>query len=82
MKKFADEFQIRWKWLKGVEKSRDAVGKRRNCSLRVISPFPTEFSKDFYCRHGKTRACLGKGSLESHGVFLQIDNSDCQMIHC
>ena len=35
--------------------------KRRNCSLRVISPFPTVFSKDYYCRHVKTRACLGKG---------------------
>ena len=26
-----------------------------------IAPFPTEFSKDLYCRHIKTRACLGKG---------------------
>ena len=33
-------------------------GKRRNCSLRAISPFPTVFSKDLYCRHVKTRACL------------------------
>ena len=23
--------------------------------------FPTMFSKDVYCRHVKTRACLGKG---------------------
>ena len=30
-------------------------------SLREISPFPTAFSKDMYCRHVKTRACLGKG---------------------
>ena len=36
------------------------TGKRRNCSLRAISPFPTVFSKDLYCRHVKTRACLGK----------------------
>ena len=36
-------------------------GKRRNCSLRAISPFPTVFSKDLYCRPVKTRACLGKG---------------------
>ena len=36
-------------------------GKRRNCSLRAISPFPAVFSKDLYCRHVKTRACLGKG---------------------
>ena len=28
-------------------------GKRRNCSLRAISPFPTVFSKDLYCRHKK-----------------------------
>ena len=32
------------------------TGKRRNCSYRAISPFPTVFSKDLYCRH-----CLGKG---------------------
>ena len=25
-----------------------------------ISPFPSVFSKGFYCRHVKTRACLGK----------------------
>ena len=27
-------------------------GKRRNCSLRAISPFPTVLSKDLYSRHG------------------------------
>ena len=26
-------------------------GKRRNCLLQAISPFPTVFSKDLYCRH-------------------------------
>ena len=36
-------------------------GKRRNCSLRAISSLPTVFSKDLYCRHVKTRACLGMG---------------------
>ena len=40
---------------------RKHCGKRRNCSLRAISPFPTAFSEDLYCRHVKTRACLGKG---------------------
>ena len=40
---------------------RKHCGKRRNCSLRAISPFPTVFSKDLCCRHVKTRACLGKG---------------------
>ena len=33
----------------------------RNCSLGAISPFPTVFSKELYCRHIKTQACLGKG---------------------
>ena len=40
---------------------KNTEGKRRNCSLRAISPFPRVFSKDLYRRHVKTRACLGKG---------------------
>ena len=32
---------------------------RRNCLFWAISLFPTVFSKDLYCRHVKTRACLG-----------------------
>ena len=40
---------------------RKQCGKSRNCSSRAISPFPAMFSKDLYCRHVKTRACLGKG---------------------
>ena len=39
------------------KKVENSILKSRNCSLRVISPFPT----DLYCRHVKTRACLGKG---------------------
>ena len=35
--------------------------KREPCSLRAISPLPKVFSKDLYCRHVKTRACVGKG---------------------
>ena len=31
----------------------------------AFSPFSTVFSKEFYCRHVKTRACLGKGSMSS-----------------
>ena len=34
--------------------------KRRNCSLRAISPFPLVFSRVALLTH-KTRACLGKG---------------------
>ena len=31
----------------------NTVGKRRNCSLRAISSFPTVFSEELYCRHVK-----------------------------
>ena len=55
------QFKIWWKWQKVFPMGRKHCGKRRNCSLQAISSFPTVFSKDFYCRHVKTRACLGKG---------------------
>ena len=55
------QFQIWWKWQKNFQMGRKQCGKRRNCSLWAIFPFPTVFSKDLYCRHVKTRACLGKG---------------------
>ena len=42
---------------------RKHCGKRRNCSVKAISPFPTVFSKDVSYRHVKTRPCLGKGKL-------------------
>ena len=32
-----------------LEKDRKHCWKRRNCSLRAISPFPTVFSKGLYC---------------------------------
>ena len=48
------QFQIWWKWQKDFQKGWKHCGKRKNCSLRAISPFPTVFSKDFYRRHLKT----------------------------
>ena len=55
------QFQAYWKWQKALQTGIKHCGKRRNCSWRAISPFPSVFSKDLYCRHVKTRACLGKG---------------------
>ena len=49
------------KWQKVFLTGRKHCGKRINCSLRAVYPFPTVFSKDLHCRHVKTRACLGKG---------------------
>ena len=59
----------------------DTVGKRRNCSLRAISPFLMVFSKDLYCRHVKTRACLGKDQpITKQQIFrlVQIDTNGRQ----
>ena len=55
------QFQFCLKCQKALLTGRKHCGKRRNCSLRAISPFPIVFSKVLYCRHVKTRACLGKG---------------------
>ena len=41
------QFQIRRKWQKAIQAGRKHCGKRRNCSLRAISPFPTVFSACF-----------------------------------
>ena len=54
MKEFADKFSFDESGshlLKWVE---NTVGKRRNCSLRAISPFPTVFSKNLFSRQIKT----------------------------
>ena len=47
------KFQISQKWQKVIQMGRKHYGKRRNCSSRAISSFPTVFSKDLYCRHVK-----------------------------
>ena len=43
------------------KKGRKHCGKRKNCLLRAISPVPTVFSKDLYCRHIKNQGFFGKG---------------------
>ena len=55
------QFSIWWKWQKVLQMVRKHCVKRRNCSLRAISPFPTVFSKDLYCRHVKIQGLFGKG---------------------
>ena len=47
------QFQIWWKWQKAIQTVRKHCGKRRNCSLRAISPFPTVFSKGLFPRASK-----------------------------
>ena len=44
LKEFADD-NFTFDEMKAVEMSGKECGKRGNCSLRAISPFPTVFSK-------------------------------------
>ena len=53
------QFQIWWKWQKVIQAGKKHCGKRRNCSLRAISPFPTVFSKGLFPRGVKRRHCAG-----------------------
>ena len=39
----------------------NTVGKGEIAHHEQFLLFPQRFSKDLYCRHVKTRACLGKG---------------------
>ena len=48
-------------------------GKRRHYILQAISPFPTMFSKDLYCRHGKTNTCLG--TVKCRKLILKFHNN-------
>ena len=43
------------------KKVENTVGKRRNCSLRAISPFSTVFSKGLFPRGVKRCHCVGMG---------------------
>ena len=52
------------KMAKFFKRGRKHCGKKRNCSLQAISPFPTVFSKDLHCRHVKT-GFFGKGLMQN-----------------
>ena len=46
---------------KFYKQAENMVGKGEIARYEQFFLFPTVFSKEFYCRHVKTRACLGKG---------------------
>ena len=65
------------KMVKVFQTGRKHCGKRRNCSLRAISPFPAEFSKDLFFRQVKSKGMFWKGlqreyNLNSLQNVLQI----------
>ena len=61
LKKFADDNSIFDENGRKLSKWVENTGKRRNCSLRAISPFPTVFSKGLFPRGVKRCHCVGMG---------------------
>ena len=62
LKEFADDnFKFDENCRKLSKWVENTVGKRRNCSLRAISPFPIVFSKDLFPRGVKRCHCVGMG---------------------
>ena len=61
------QFQIWQKWQKVIQTGRKHCGKRRNCSLQAISPFPTVFSKGLFPRGLQKASLCGNGLKERKG---------------
>ena len=55
------QFQIGRKWQKVIQTGRKLSGKRRNCSLQAVSPFPKVCSKGLFPRGVKRCHCVGMG---------------------
>ena len=69
-------------WTNGVSKitlSRKHRGKRRNCSLRAISPFSTMFSKAVCCWCVKMSIYEVKGK-ESNEACIRIQRVKCNWL--
>ena len=56
---FADNFKFDENARKFSKQLENTVGKEEIARYEQFFLFPTVFSKDMYCRHIKTRACLG-----------------------
>ena len=62
LKEFADDnFKFDENGRKLAKRVEKHCGKRRNCSLRAIYPFPTVFSKGLFHRGVKRCHCVGMG---------------------
>ena len=65
------QFLISCKYQKVLQTGRKHCGKRSNCSLRAISPFPTVFKKKVYYVHEK---------IKKKGGGLVWEEVNCQDI--
>ena len=63
LREFADEnFKFDKNGKKVFQKGRNTVGEKGEIArYEQFLLFPHSVSKDIYCKHVKTRACLGKG---------------------
>ena len=62
MKEYADDnFKSEENGGKFSRQDKNTVGKGEIAHYKQFVLFPTVFSKDWNCRHVKTRACMGKG---------------------
>ena len=74
------QFQILRKWQKVIQTGRKHCGKRRNCSLRAISPFPQCFKrlvsqgrqKVSLCGNGLKRVTQKDQFLSESGSYISI----------
>ena len=71
------QFHIWRKWQKVIQMGRKHCGKRRNCLLRAISPFPTVFSKGLFPKGVKRCRRVGMGQ---HSVKFQFSSFLCKKI--
>ena len=60
---------------------RKHYGKRRNCSLRSISPFPTVFSRDLNGRHVKIRLVWERvDDLETRNLLKTLRKEEKMLV--
>ena len=71
-KVFADDSFILDENGRKFSKRVENTGKRRNCSLRAISPFPTVFFRRLEMQTRKSQGLYGKGLIQAHADITQL----------
>ena len=71
------QFKIWWKWQKVLKICRKHCGKRRNCSLQAISPFPRVFKRGVVLQTRKNQGLFVKGLTIGSNPCL-LDAFACQ----
>ena len=77
------QFQT-WQKRQLFKRVENTVEKGEIARLRAISPFPTVFLKDLYCRHVKTMGLFGKGLISSLipklSTCIPKNSLDCEIL--